>query len=88
MELSATLKQVKNQLEQRVLTLRGKKEKFKEDLHFLRDMKDGLSQNREPLRKKIQEAWDERAAAKEMLSKTLPPLEGKLAMLYAQLEGG
>ena len=51
-------------------------------------MNESLEANKEPLRKKIEEAQLQKSKAKEMTKNLLPPLEAKVAMMIAQLEQG
>ena len=87
-DLISALKQEKNQVEQRCLTLRRKLKKVMEDIAFLQNMNESLEGNKEPMRREIMEAQRQRAETRDMLMKCLPPLEAKLAMLFTQLEGG
>lgn len=87
-ELISALKQEKNQIEQRCLTLRRKLRKAEEDIAFLKNMNESLASDKEPMRRQIMEAQRQRAETRDMLMKCLPPLEAKLAMLFTQLEGG
>ena len=87
-ELISALKQEKNQIEQRCLTLRRKLKKAVEDIAFLKSMNDSLAGDREPMRRQIMEAQRQRTETRDMLMKCLPPLEAKLAMLFTQLEAG
>jgi len=87
-DLISALKQEKNQVEQRCLTLRRKLKKVMEDIAFLHNMNESLEGNKEPMRREIMEAQRQRAETRDMLMKCLPPLEAKLAMLFTQLEGG
>ena len=67
----------------------GKKyQKVTDDVAFLKNMNESLEANKEPLRKKIEEAQLQKSKAKEMTKNLLPPLEAKVAMMIAQLEQG
>ena len=87
-ELISALKQEKNQIEQRCLTLRRKLRKAEEDISFLKNMNESLASDKEPMKREITEAQRQRTETRDMLMKCLPPLEAKLAMLFTQLEGG
>ena len=87
-ELISALKQEKNQIEQRCLTLRRKLRKAEEDIAFLKNMNESLASDKEPMRRQIMEAQRQRTETRDMLMKCLPPLEAKMAMLFTQLEGG
>jgi hypothetical protein len=71
---------------QRCQTLRQKHEKVAEDIAFLRNMNESLKENKGAMKQKIIEAQRERAEAKDMIQKCMPPLEEKLRKLMLQLE--
>lgn len=85
-DLISALKQERNQLMQRCQTLRQKHEKVAEDIVFLRNMNESLKENKGSMKQKIMEAQRERAEAKDMIQKCMPPLEEKLRKLMLQLE--
>ena len=87
-DLISALKQERNQLEQRCMGLGKKYQKVTDDVAFLKNMNESLEANKEPLRKKIEEAQLQKSKAKEMTKNLLPPLEAKVAMMIAQLEQG
>jgi hypothetical protein len=49
-------------------------------------MNESLEANKAPMKRQIMEAQRQRAEARDMIQKCLPPLEEKLRMLMLQLE--
>jgi BRCA1-associated protein len=85
-ELISALKQERNQLAQRCMSLRQRYEKVSEDVAFLKDMNESLTANKEPMKREILEAQQSRAATREMIQQCLPPLEERVHQLMLQLE--
>lgn len=86
-DLILAMKQERHQLEQRCLTLKRKNKKASEEVAFLKSMSESLTQNKYLMDQQIHAAKVERAKAREMIQKLLPPLESKVAMLMQQLDG-
>ena len=85
-DLISALKQERNQLMQRCMTLRQRYEKVSDDVAFLKNMNESLEADKAPLKRQIMDAQRHRAEAREMIQKRLPPLEEKVTMLMLQLE--
>jgi len=85
-DLILALKQERNQLMQRCMTLRQRYEKVSDDVAFLKNMNESLEANKAPMKRQIMEAQRQRAEARDMIQKCLPPLEEKVTMLMLQLE--
>lgn len=85
-DLILALKQERNQLMQRCNTLRQRYKKVSDDVSFLKNMNESLEANKAPTKRKIMESQRQRAEARDMLQKCLPPLEEKVTKLMLQLE--
>ena len=85
-ELIAALKQERNQLSQRLHTLRERYQKTSEDVAFLKNMNESLEANKVPMKRQVAEAQRQRTEARDMVRSCLPPLEEKVTMLMLQLE--
>lgn len=85
-DLILALKQERNQLMQRCMTLRQKHQKVSDNVAFLKEMNESLEANKAPMKQQIMECQRQRAEAREMIQKCLPPLEEKVTMLMLQLE--
>jgi BRCA1-associated protein len=85
-DLISALKQERNQLAQRNMTLRQRYEKVSGEIFFLRNMNESLEANKAPMKRQITEAQRQRAEARDMIRKCLPPLEEKVTILMLQLE--
>jgi hypothetical protein len=85
-ELISALKQERNQLAQRCMSLRQRYEKVSEDVAFLKNMNESLTANKGPMKREIMDAQQSRAATREMIQQCLPPLEEKVQQLMLQLE--
>jgi BRCA1-associated protein len=85
-DLILALKQERNQLMQRCNTLRQRYKKVSDDVSFLKNMNESLEANKEPTKRQIMESQRQRAEARDMLQKCLPPLEEKVTKLMLQLE--
>ena len=87
-DLISALKQERNHLEQRCMTLRKKHRKVQDDAAFLENMNESLEADKIEFRKHIAEAQGELAEAKELTQQLLTPLEEKVSQLMLQLEKG
>jgi len=87
-DLVSALKQERNHLEQRCMTLRKKHRKVQDDAAFLENMNESLEADKYEFRKHIAEAQSELAEAKELTQQLLTPLEEKVSQLMLQLERG
>lgn len=87
-DLILALKQERNQLEQRFMTLKTKCQKVRKDVEFLSHMNEGLETNKPALERQIKIVKREKEDAKEMIMKYLPALEEKVKLLMLQLEMG
>lgn len=85
-DLISVLKQERNQLAQRNMSLRQRYEKVSEDVAFLRNMNESLEANKAPMKRQITDAQRQRAEARDIIQTCLPPLEEKVTMLMLQLE--
>jgi len=85
-DLIMALKQERNQLAQRLGTLQQRYEKVSDDVSFLKNMNESLEANKAQMKRQVAEAQRERAEARDMIQKCLPPLEEKVTMLMLQLE--
>lgn len=86
-DLISALKQERNQLAQRCVSLQRRHEKVSREVSFLKSMNESLVANKEPLKREIKQAQRERAEAREMVDRCLPQLEEKVRRLMMQLEG-
>lgn len=87
-DLISALKQERNQLEQRCMTLRRKHKKVSDDSIFLENMNESLEADKHSFRNQIAEAQSELAEAKQLTQQLLTPLEEKVSALMFQLESG
>jgi BRCA1-associated protein len=87
-DLISALKQERNQLEQRCVTLRRKHKKVADDSVFLENMNESLEADKHAVRKQIAEAQAELVEAKQLTQQLLSPLEEKVSLLMLQLEDG
>ncbi|KAL9188446.1 hypothetical protein ACHAXT_006824 [Thalassiosira profunda] len=87
-DVISALKQERNQLEQRCMTLRRKHKKVAEDTVFLENMNESLEADKRAFRTQIAEAQAELAEAKQTTQQLLTPLEEKVTQLMLQLEAG
>jgi len=85
-DLIWALKQERNQLEQRFMSMKTKYKKVSQDVEFLMHMNEGLEENKPAMKREIQMVQRERQDAKDMVLKYLPALEAKVKMLMIQLE--
>jgi len=85
-DLIAALKQERNQLSQRLVSLQNRSRKVKEDVAFLINMNESLEANKEPLRRQVEQAQQERLETRRMFEETLPTLQEKVTRLMLQLE--
>jgi BRCA1-associated protein len=85
-DLICALKQERNQLTQRYMSLRTRHGKVLEDVDFLKNMIESLEANKVQMRRQIQDAQRERAEARNMIHQCLPPLEDRVTQLMLQLE--
>jgi len=86
-DLITALKQEKAQSTKRLASLRARHRKVSDDIGFLKNMNESLETNREPLKRKIQEAQRERMTAKEKMQQELPVLQEQVTMLMLKLTG-
>ena len=87
-DLIWALKQERNQLEQRFMTLKTKYQKVTKDVEFLSHMNEGLEKNKPAMEREIHMIEKERVEAREMVMKYLPALEKRVQKLMHQLEFG
>jgi len=87
-DLISALKQERNQLEQRCMTLRRKHKKVSDDSVFLENMNESLEADKHAFREQIAESQGELAEAKQLIQQLLSPLEEKVSTLMLQLENG
>ena len=87
-DIISALKQERNHLDQRCMTLRRKHKKVADDLVFLQNMNKSLEDDREVFRRKITDAQNELADATQLTQRLLTPLEEKVSLLIHQLENG
>jgi len=87
-DLISALKQERNQLEQRCVTLRRKHKKVSDDTVFLENMNESLGADKHEFREQIAEAQAELGEAKQLTQQLLTPLEEKVSLLMLQLEKG
>ena len=87
-DLISALKQERNQLEQRCMTLRRKHKKVTDDTVFLENMNESLEADKHSFRQQIAEAQAGLAEAKELTQQLLTPLEENVSSLMIQLERG
>jgi BRCA1-associated protein len=85
-DLIAALKQERNQLSQRLVTLETRRRKVLEDVSFLVSMNESLVANKEPLRRQIEEAQQQSLNARRTFEELLQPLQDKVTALMLQLE--
>lgn len=86
--LISALKQERNNLEQRCMTLRRKHKKVSDDAVFLENMNESLEADKHSFRKQIAEAQAELTEAKQLTLQLLTPLEEKVSGLIVDLENG
>lgn len=84
-DLISALKQERNQLEQRCVTLRRKVKKIEDDTAFLVNMNESLEADKCDFRRQISEAQGSLAEARTVSRQILAPLEDKVADLMLQL---
>jgi BRCA1-associated protein len=84
-DLINALKQEKAQLSKRLVSLKARQQKVLEDVAFLKNMNESLEANKEPLKRKVEEAQRQRIDARDQIQQSLPPLEEKVTMLMLQL---
>ncbi|KAL7531398.1 hypothetical protein ACHAXR_008259 [Thalassiosira sp. AJA248-18] len=87
-DLISALKQERNQLDQRCMTLRRKHKKVSDDAVFLENMNESLEVDKHSFRRQISEAQAELAESKQLTQQLLTPLEEKVSLLMLQLESG
>jgi BRCA1-associated protein len=87
-DLISALKQERNQLEQRCVTLRRKHKKVIDDSAFLDNMNESLEADKLSFRRQIADAQRELAEAQELTQQLLIPVEEKLSLLMQELENG
>lgn len=86
--LISALKQERNQLEQRCVTLRRKHKKVTDDSAFLDDMNESVEADKLSFRRQIADAQRGLAEARELTQQLLIPVEEKLSLLMQELENG
>lgn len=84
-DLISALKQERNQLEQRCVTLRRKVKKIEDGTAFLLTMNESLEADKRDFREQITEAQSSLAEAQKMSQQILTPLENKVTDLMLQL---
>ena len=87
-DLINAFKSEKTQLSKRLVSLKAKRQKAKDDIAFLKNMNESLESNKEPLKRKVQDAQQKRLEARQQIEECLPVLEKKVTMLMLQLTGG
>ena len=87
-EIISILKQERNSLGQRCMTIRRKHKKVAGDVVFLQNMNESLEADKHIFRRQITEAQTELAAATQLTQRLLAPLEEKVSLLVHQLENG
>jgi BRCA1-associated protein len=85
-DLISALKQERNQLAQRLMSLQGRHDKVSEDVVWLKSMNESLEANKEVLKRRVEESQRQRTEARNMIQQSLPLLEEKLSLLMLQLE--
>lgn len=85
-DLITALKQEQHQLSQRLGSVQTKCRKVQEDVGFIKSLNESLEDNREPLRKQVEQAQRDRLEARKMFEACLPPLQEKVTRLMLQLE--
>ena len=87
-DLISALKQERNQLEQRCVTLRRKHKKVTDNSAFLDDMNESVEADKLSFRRQIADAQRGLAEARELTQQLLIPVEEKLSLLMQELENG
>ncbi|KAL3765885.1 hypothetical protein ACHAW5_002118 [Stephanodiscus triporus] len=87
-DLISALKQERNQLEQRCMTLRRKHKKVSDSNAFLENMNECLEADKLSFRRQIADAQADLAEATQLTQQLLTPMEEKLSLLMLQLENG
>lgn len=82
----AALKQERQQLSQKLLSLQKKYEKVSENLSFLQNMNESLEVNRAVLCDTLRKVQEERMDCRKYYQSTLPPLRDQVTRLMLQLE--
>ena len=85
-DLIAALKQERNQLQHRHVSMQTKYAKASDEVTFLKNMNESLEANKEPMRRKIEEAQRKRIEFKNTLQQCKAPLEEKMRQLMSRLE--
>lgn len=87
-DIISALKQERNHLEQRCMTLRRKHKKVASDVVFLENMNETLEADKQLFRRQIAEAQAELSEAMQQTQRLLTPLEEKVSLLIHRLENG
>ena len=85
-DIISALKQERNHLEQRCMTLRRKHKKVAGDVVFLENMNETLEADKQLFRRQIADAQAELSEATHVTQQLLMPLEEKVSLLIHQLE--
>ncbi|KAL3767519.1 hypothetical protein ACHAWU_000182 [Discostella pseudostelligera] len=87
-DIISALKQERNHLEQRCMTLRRKHKKVAGDVVFLENMNESLEADKQLFRRQIADAQAELSDAMQLTNRLLTPLEEKVSLLIHELEHG
>jgi BRCA1-associated protein len=87
-DIISALKQERNHLEQRCMTLRRKHNKVAGDVVFLENMNESLEADKQLFRMQIADAQAELSEAMQLTNRLLTPLEEKVSLLIHELEHG
>ncbi len=87
-DLISALKQERNQLEQRCVTLRRKHKKVSDDVMFLETMNESLEADKLSFRRQIATAQADLAETRQLAQHLLTPVEERLSLLMLQLDNG
>ena len=87
-DIISALKQERNHLEQRCMTLRRKHKKVAGDVVFLENMNESLEADKQLFRMQIADAQAELSEAMQLTNRLLTPLEEKVSLLIHELEHG
>ena len=87
-DLITALKQDRNQLQQRCISLQKKRQKVSDDVFFLKNMNESLEANKGPMDQQIKLLERQRIETTDMLQRRLPDLENKVMSLMLKLEQG
>mmetsp|Transcript_9566 Transcript_9566/g.11798 ORF Transcript_9566/g.11798 Transcript_9566/m.11798 type:complete len:635 (-) Transcript_9566:64-1968(-) len=84
-DLILALKQERNQLEQRIVSLKKKRTQAKKETDFLTSMNESLESNKDAMHTQLREAQGKQAEARDILRKEIPELERKVQNLMLKL---